>query len=91
MYQHDFFVVSTKDCRFCVSTAMAAFVERQLDATFPPRWVTFVDLTGSRIRLRSREIAAIMQSTAEQRELERMQLRGLHMEQDADRPPEAGV
>ncbi|MFL5520221.1 MAG: hypothetical protein ACJ8B6_04750 [Gemmatimonadales bacterium] len=91
MYQRDFFVVITGDCRFCVSTAMAAHIERALGAQWMPRWVTFVDLMGSRVRVRADRITMVMQSTADQRAAERMHLRWMMWEQESDRPPEAGA
>ncbi len=64
----DWFVVYTGDCSWLVSTEMARHLERALDARRPPRWVTFVDLAGSRVRILSGAIYCIEQSTAEQRE-----------------------
>jgi hypothetical protein len=91
MYQHDFFVVTTGDCRFHVSTAMAAHIERVLAARWMPRWVTFVDLTGSRVRVRTDRITMVMQSTVEQRAAERTHYRWLLWEQESDGPPPAGL
>ena len=91
MYQHDFFVVIAGDCRFHVSTAMAAHIERVLGARWKSRWVTFVDLSGSRVRVRTDRITMVMQSTVDQRAAERTQIRWLLWEQASDGPPEAGV
>ncbi|MGE5926620.1 MAG: hypothetical protein ACM357_04655 [Gemmatimonadota bacterium] len=64
----DWFVVYTGDCSWLVSTEMARHLERALDARRPPRWVTFVDLAGARVRILSGAIYCIEQSTAHQRE-----------------------
>ena len=59
---------------------MAKAIEARLDAKRRPRWVTFVDLTGSRVRLRARRIEYICQCTAEQRTAERAFFRSLKRE-----------
>src|SRR5258707_10757175 len=63
----DFFIVSGDCSTWLVSTEMARFVESILDARPRPRWVKFVDLAGSRVRLRTRQIEYICQCSAEQR------------------------
>jgi len=81
----DHFVVVADDCAWFVSTEMARFIEACLEADPPPRWVKFVDLTGSRVRVRARLIDAIHQSTADQRAAERAFHRALERERKADR------
>ena len=81
----DYFVVSGESFTWYVSTAMAKAIEARLDAKPRPRWVTFVDLTGSRVRLRARQIEYICQRTAEQRAAERAFFRSLKRERKADR------
>src|ERR1041385_9342575 len=49
----DFFIVSGDCSTWLVSTEMGRFIESILDATPRPRWVKFVDLAGSRVRLRT--------------------------------------
>ncbi len=63
----DFFVVSTEWDTWCVSTEMARHVETCLDADPVPRWVTFVDVTGARVRLRAESVESLSQRTVEQR------------------------
>jgi hypothetical protein len=64
----DYFIVSTTDGFFYVSTAMARAIETALDRRWPrARWVTFVDLSGSRLRIRASTILGLFQSTAAQR------------------------
>lgn len=63
----DHFEVETRGPSWLVSTAMARHIEAQLDATPPVDWITFVDLSGARIRVRARAIWSISQSTEAQR------------------------
>ncbi|MGH7518800.1 MAG: hypothetical protein ACREOC_15270 [Gemmatimonadales bacterium] len=81
----DYFVVSGDCCTWYVSTTMARVIEQSLDGRARPKWVTFVDLTGARIRLRARQIEYIGQCTAEQRAAERAFFRSLNQERKADR------
>lgn len=67
----DHFIVSARMATFVVSTVMARAIEATLNQWPRRTWVTFVDLSGSRVRLRAQEIAFIVQSTAEQRALDR--------------------
>ena len=67
----DHFIVSARTATFVVSTVMARAIEATLDQWPRRTWVTFVDLNGSRIRLRTQEIAFVVQSTAEQRAFDR--------------------
>lgn len=67
----DHFVVSARMATFVVSTVMARAIEATLNQWPRRTWVTFVDLSGSRVRLRAQEIDFIVQSTAEQRALDR--------------------
>jgi hypothetical protein len=56
-----------------------------VDAETQPRWVSFVDLKGSRLRVRTRDINYIGQCTAEQRAADRAFNRSLSQERKADR------
>ena len=55
-----------------MSTVIAQFIEVCLDDEPRPQWVKFVDLSGSRVRLRLKDIEYICQCTAEQRSAERV-------------------
>jgi hypothetical protein len=81
----DYFVVCGELNTWVVSTEMARHIEACLDRVPPPKWVTFVELSGARIRVRTREIECIAQSTAEQRAAERAFNRKLRQEHKADR------
>jgi len=76
----DFFVVNTSEGAWYVSTEMARFIEACLDEAKTPEWIRFVDLAGSRIRIRSDQVSALCQCTAEQRARERQFARSLRRE-----------
>jgi hypothetical protein len=80
----EFFVVSGESSTWYVSTPMARFIEQCLDADPRPKWVRFVDLTGARIRLRTRQIDYICQCTPDQRAAERAFFRSLKQERKSD-------
>ena len=86
----DYFIVSGESFTWYVSATMAKAIEARLDAKPRARWVTFVDLVGSRVRLRARRIEYICQSTAEQRAAERAFFRSLKRERKGDRSWEEG-
>ncbi|HJQ65160.1 MAG TPA: hypothetical protein VJ816_02230 [Gemmatimonadales bacterium] len=67
----DFFVVSTEWDTWCVSTEMARHIDACLDADPIPRWVTFVDVTGARVRLRADSVESLTQRSIEQRAIGR--------------------
>jgi len=76
----DFFVVNTSEGTWYVSTEMARFIEACLDEPTVPEWIRFVDLAGSRIRLRSDQVSVLCQCTTEQRARERQFVRSLRRE-----------
>ena len=68
----DYFVIQTRDSSwFFVSTVMARAIDRRLKRFFQPTWITFVDMAGSRIRLRTDDIMSVVQTTPEQRAADR--------------------
>lgn len=81
----DHFVVSAKSATWYVSTEMARHIEACLDVVHHQTWVSFVDLSGSRVRLRSVEVEYLAQSTADQRAAERAFHRTLSRERKAER------
>jgi hypothetical protein len=83
----DWFVVYTGDCSWLVSTEMARHIECALDARRPPRWITFVDIAGARVRILSGAIYCIEQSSADQREAWR-QFRNARRAEDRGWAPE---
>jgi hypothetical protein len=81
----DYFVVVSAQSSWMISTAMAKSIDAALVAWPRARWVTFVDLTGSRVRLRAQQIEYLAQCTVEQRSAERSLHQGLKREYRADR------
>ena len=67
----DYFLVVAHFEEWYVSRVMAQAIEASLNQTPAPQWVTFVDFTGARVRVRKRLVEYIYQCTAEQRALAR--------------------
>jgi hypothetical protein len=82
----DYFVLESEAGSWCISTAMARAVDAELATSPVPEWITFVDLAGSRIRLRTRRIESLTQCTAEQRSSRRAFNHQLNLERKAERP-----
>ena len=79
-----FFVVSTGQRFWYVSTAMARFIEAELDRLWAPAWISFVDLSGSRVRVLASEIRLIVESGSEQRAFDRALERRMDREAEGD-------
>jgi hypothetical protein len=80
----DYFIVLTQYEDWYVSREMAQAVEATLAEAPAPEWVAFVDLTGARVRVRTRLINCVYQCTAEQRALARAFYRARKAERKAD-------
>ena len=80
----DHFVLSARSATWYISTEMARHLEACLESG-RPGWVSFVDLAGSRVRIRTREIEYLAQSTSEQRASDRAFQRALNRERRQDR------
>ena len=80
---HYFEVGTDRGC-WWVSVAMARFIESCLDAEPVPEWVAFVDLHGSRVRLRTKEIRSLSELSPDQRAAGRSFERRLQRERKAD-------
>jgi hypothetical protein len=78
----DYFVVCAECGHWSVSAAMAQTIEHELTRWLPPRWVTFVDLTGARIRIRARDVRSVSQCYSENRHAERVFRRALEEEDE---------
>lgn len=52
-----------------ISAATARQVEAALDEWPPPRWISFVDVAGARVRVRTLDIRYLQQCTPESRRL----------------------
>jgi hypothetical protein len=81
----DYFVLVAEDSCWYISAEMARTVDACLAADPAPEWAVFVDLAGARVRLRTRRIEYLVQSTAEQRATRRELERRMQRERDADR------
>ncbi len=86
----DFFVVSTEWDNWCVSTEMARHIDACLDAEPIPPWITFVDVTGARVRVRADRIESLTQRSVEQRGVSRVFERLARQERQADGVREDG-
>jgi hypothetical protein len=67
----EYYVLITRRCNYPVSVVMLRHVERELSRWPRPRWITFVDLAGARIRLRPAVIEGSEQSSPETRAWQR--------------------
>jgi hypothetical protein len=67
----EYYWLITRRCSYPISIVMLRHVERELNRWPRPRWITFVDLAGARIRLRSTMIDGIEQSSPETRAWQR--------------------
>jgi hypothetical protein len=88
----DYWVVCAEVGVFIVAPDTAQRIARELERWLTPRWVTFVDLSGSRVRIRGRDVRSSCASTGLQRERDRAFQRARMLEDEADAPPwEDGV
>lgn len=65
-------VIVTRRFSYVVSTVMARHIERELDRWPRPRWITFVDVAGGRVKVRPELVECLEQSSSETRELWRL-------------------
>ena len=83
----DFWVVRGACGWYRVSRQTARELEEQLDRADVPTWLTFTDSAGSHVRIRSAQVAAVFESTAAQRSLERAVDRLIEQEEKAEKRP----
>lgn len=67
----DYYEVVTEFGTWYVGGETAARIARALDRRWRPRWIKFVDLSGSRAWLRTSGIEAVSESTERQRTQDR--------------------
>ena len=84
----EYYVLITRRCNYPVSAVMLRHVEQELNRWPQPRWITFVDLAGARIRLRSSVIEGFEQSSPETRALQRRVIAEWIKEEEKERPDE---
>jgi hypothetical protein len=85
----EYFALDSDSGYWMVSVEAAREIERALDRWPPPRWLRFVDITGSRIRIRSEGVRSLTQSSPEIRETWRRFNRE-RQEENGD-PPGMGI
>ena len=83
----DFWVVCGPTSWFAVDEPTARHIVERLERRWPPRWLRFVDLFGSAVRVRSRDIDQVIESTADQRAAGRAFRQARQAEEREDRPP----
>ena len=79
-----FFVVSGPFGSVMVTPSTARAIERELDRSKPPRWLVFRDRSGSRLRVRTRDVRTLCESTPAQRAYDRRMARLREREEQAD-------
>jgi hypothetical protein len=79
-----FYVVSGPFGSVMVTAETARALERELDRPKLPRWLVFRDRSGSRMRVRARDVRCICESTPEQRAYDRRMARLREREEQAD-------
>ena len=83
----DYWMVRGEFGGYAVRPAVAAAIERELDRRWPRRWISFTDIAGSRVRVRSAQIRTLVEATAAQRATDRELDRARTAEEEADRRP----
>ncbi|MBX7120282.1 MAG: hypothetical protein K1X31_14920 [Gemmatimonadaceae bacterium] len=82
----DYHWLTAKGLGVPVSAATARAIERQLAREPAPEWLTFRDLSGSRIRIRAALIERLTECTAAQRAADRAFQRAREKEEREDPP-----
>ena len=84
-WYEEYFLVDAQPAQWMVSTATARVIESALDRWPQPKWLRFVDILGSRVRVRTRDIRWLQQCTPGTRELWRRWI--TERQQEDDGPP----
>jgi hypothetical protein len=79
-----FYVVSGPFGSLMVTAATARAIERELERRKPPRWLVFRDRSGSHLRIRTRDLRSICESTPAQRAYDRRMARLREREEQGD-------
>lgn len=85
--EEDYWEVYGQAACFHVSEETARRILRELERRPPPRWLRFTDLFGSEVRILSRQVRCVVESTDAQRARERRFRRARREEERADRDP----
>src|SRR5688572_8716478 len=84
----EYYLLIARRCNYPISVVMLRHVERELNRWPQPRWITFVDLAGARIRLRSTVIEGFEQSSPETRAWQRRVIAEWINEEEKESPDE---
>src|SRR5882672_2208356 len=83
----DYYVVAGEFGHVCITSATARRIQAALDRWIVPAWIVFPDRVGSLVRVRTRHIRSLVESTAEQRAADRRLDRARQEEEKGDRRP----
>ena len=83
----DFYVVAGEFGRIAVTHEVARRISAVLDRWIAPRWIEFPDRVGSIVRVRTRHIRSLIESTSGQRAADRQLDRARDEEEKGDRRP----
>ena len=76
----DFYEVVTYNDTWYVTADTARWIESRMDKWLKPRWVRFVDIRGSCVRIRVKDIRAVSEALTDQRATGRAFFRFLQQE-----------
>lgn len=85
--EQDYWVVASQYEDFYVTREVAEGVMRELDRPLLRRWIHFVDVNGSRVRVLSKRIDQVREWTKDQRAADREFRRTRRLEEKAERRP----
>jgi len=83
----DYYEVDTACELFYVNADVAEWLVACMRRRWPPRWITFTDLDGSTVTIRSRLVRCLRERTGSQRAAARAFRRARRQEDKAERRP----
>lgn len=83
----DYWIVRCYGGTYHVRAMVAESLQRTLRRRWLTRWVEFVDISGSLIRIRAAEVRGLIECTAQQRAIDRRHARFLEQEEKANEKP----
>jgi hypothetical protein len=84
---NDYYEVKAEYDTYYVAQDVAEYIAAMLKRRWPPRWICFTDIFGATVRVRSRQIGGICESTNVQRRNEKKFRRARHREDKEGRNP----
>ncbi len=79
------YVVETRFDNYRVAPEVARYIERRIDQPRQPAWLVFRDRNGARVRIRTKDIRSLRESTDKTRARGRRFTRALRREDKGDR------